>query len=122
MRGTHFRPPHCPFDNLVINRRLPDKNDPYWDRYGGAEALEAERPNIWRWTKCDDPADYQIWLAAAAEMVARNGGEISPNGISSNPPTICPISRPKKIPEEEEMVGGWPGRVDEPSFDISSPR
>ena len=120
--GHISAPPHCPFDNLVINRRLPDKNDPYWDRYGGAEALEVERPNIWRWTKCDDPADYQIWLAAAAEMAARSGGENIAEWDIIESANDLPDLPPEEDPEEEEMVGGWPGRVDEPSFDISSPR
>ena len=66
-------PPHCPFDDIIINWRLPGREDPLWDELGGWDKLEKspEHDNIWTWTQSDDVEHYLVWLAAAEKTRQR---------------------------------------------------
>ncbi|MGI9337838.1 MAG: hypothetical protein ACR2P4_04935 [Gammaproteobacteria bacterium] len=68
-------PPHCPFDDRVIRRGLPKRDDPFWQTLGGMEYLERQRKHrkIWDWSQSNGATDYRVWLAAAAAMKKRGG-------------------------------------------------
>ena len=70
VQGT---PPHCPFDNIIINKvGLPCQHDPIWDELGGLENLTQQHEGIWAWTKSDNEEHYLTWLAAAEMLRRRN--------------------------------------------------
>lgn len=74
--GEISTPPHCPFDNQIINNGgLQGNDDPIWDELGGLEMFEKtpENANAWAWTKSDSIEHYLVWLAAAEK--ARRDGE-----------------------------------------------
>lgn len=68
-------PPHCPFDDIIINKvGLPHRDDSFWGTLGGLENLEQQpqHGNIWTWTKSNSERDYLVWLAAAEYMRRRD--------------------------------------------------
>lgn len=71
--GRINTPPHCPFDDRVILRALPKRDDKFWLKYGGLGFLERRQKHIrlWHWSQSDSLYDYQIWTAASAEMQKR---------------------------------------------------
>lgn len=72
--GKMPEPPHCPFDDIIINRKLQERDDEFWNSFGGVEHLEAQpgHENIWVWTQSDRLENYLVWLAAADEMAKRD--------------------------------------------------